>query len=227
MPEPVKRSEYVVLVPQKALSAAKTRLRSVFSQDARREFTLKLLRRTLALCAALPDKAGFFLCGDNDVADLAAEAGADLLGGGAGGMRRDIALAAEDWRIFGNAAMLIVSADLPLLTLADLAAVVDAWRACAHVVLGPDLRGRGTNVMLVNDPEHFAFCFGEAVGQGSFASHRSTAQGYGLPVAVIERPGIALDIDLPVDIAAFVRDAPDDPLARFAVARFQESFRFE
>jgi 2-phospho-L-lactate guanylyltransferase len=227
MPEPVKRSEYVVLVPQKSLSAAKTRLRSVFSQDARREFTLELLRRTLALCASIPDKAGFFLCGDSDVAHLATEYGADLLGGGAGGMRRDIALAAEDWRIFGNAAMLIVSADLPLLTLADLAAVVDAWRACAHVVLGHDLRGRGTNVMLVNEPEHFAFCFGEAVGQGSFASHLSTAQGYGLPVAVVERPGIALDIDLPVDIAAFVRDAPDDPLARFALARFQESFRFE
>jgi 2-phospho-L-lactate guanylyltransferase len=227
MPEPVKRGEYVVLVPQKALGAAKTRLRSVLTREARLEFTLQMLRHTLGLCARLPDKAGFFLCADSDVAGIADEFGAVLVSTGAGGIRRDVALAAEDWRIFGRAAMLIVSADLPLLTQGDLQAVLAAWRDCAHVVLGPDLRGRGTNVMLVNEPEHFAYSFGEAVGPGSFASHRSTAEGYGLPFAVVDRPGIELDIDLPEDLAIFVREAPDDPLARFARARFQESFRFE
>lgn len=227
MPEPAKRAEFVVVVPQKSLGASKTRLRSVFSQETRHEFTLRLLRRTLALCATVPGKAGFFLCAEPEMAPLADEFGASLLGDGVAGMRRDIALAAEDWRVLGTAAMLMVSADLPLLTLDDLAAVIDAWRGCAHVVLGPDLRGRGTNVMLINEPEHFAYSFGEAVGPGSFVSHRSTAQGYGLSVAIVERPGIELDIDLPSDVAAFLRAAPDDPLAQFARERLQDSFRFE
>lgn len=227
MPLPEKRTQYVILVPQKTLSAAKTRLRSVLARGDRIEFTLRMLRRVLSVCASLPDKAGLFLCADDDLDDLAAEYGALTLCGGVAGMRRDIAFAAEDWRILGTSAMLIVSSDLPLLTADDLGAFVEAWRAGAHVVLGPDARGRGTNVMLLNRPEHFAYTFGEVVGPGSFASHQSTAQGYGLPVAVVRRPGVELDIDLPADLYAFLRQAPDDPLADFAREHLQEAFDSE
>jgi 2-phospho-L-lactate guanylyltransferase len=222
-----KRSEYVVVVPQKHIKGAKSRLSSVLTSEARRELILSLLRRTLATCSALRDKSGFFLCGPEAFADLAAEFGATLIPGGQGGMRRELLLMAEDWRVFGKAAMLIVSSDMPLLTIEDLEAVVSAWRACADVVICPDRNRRGTNVMMVNDPEHFRYAFGDVVGPGSFQMHLAQAQGTGLSATVVDNPRLALDLDLPQDLAAFIAVAPDDPIARKAKIGFHECFRFE
>lgn len=227
MSTPAKRRELVVVVLQKALSSAKTRLRAVLSRDARMALTLQMLRHVLQVCSALPDASKVFLCGPDDLAAVAADYKASMLPGGFAGLRRDAATAAENPCIFGHAAMLIVSSDLPLLTVEDLSAVVDAWRRCAHVVLGPDRRHRATNVMLVNEPEHFPYSFGEVVGAGSFAAHLSTAVGLNLPCAVVERPGIALDLDLPEDLVCLVRAAPESPIARFVAAKVQEAFRFE
>lgn len=227
MPDKAKRDEFVVLVMQKALPNAKTRLRSALTREARLAVTVQMLRRVLGVCAELPGKAGLYLCGPPDLDDLARECGAVILPAGTGGMRRDILLAAEDPHIAGQAAVLFVSSDLPLLTRDDLEAVLEAWRRGARIVLGPDRRGRGTNVMLIDKPEHFPYCFGEVVGPGSFTSHYSTAEGLGLAVEVVTRPGIELDIDLPEDLAAFIHQAPDDPIARFAQARLQEGFLFE
>ena len=42
--------------------------------------------------------------------------------------------------------------------------------------------------------------------------------------AVLELPALALDLDLPTDLAAFVRQAPDDPLAQYCLAHARESF---
>lgn len=224
---PAKRDELVVVVVQKALSSAKTRLRAVLSRDARLALTLQMLRHVLQICTSLPDTSGVFLCAPDDLAPVAADYAVKLLPGGFAGLRRDCAAAAESPCILGHAAMLFVSSDLPLLTVDDLAAVVDAWRGCAHVVLGPDRRHRATNVMLVNEPEHFPYSFGEVLGSGSFGAHLSTAVGLNLPCAVVDRPGIALDLDLPEDLAYFVRTAPDSPIARFVAAKMQEAFRFE
>ena len=222
-----KRSEYVIVVPQKAVRAAKTRLSSVLSREAKAELTLMMLRRTLEVCRELEDAAGMFVCGPEEVADLAAEYGAEMMPGGTEGLRRDMTLAAEDWRIAGRAAMLIVSSDLPLLTVEELRRVVEAWRECADVVLCPDRRGRGTNVMMVNAPECFPFAFGSVVGPGSFEIHKAQAEGTGLRAEVIRSEALELDIDLPEDLAHFIHLAPDDPIARYAKSRFQEDFRFE
>ena len=43
-------------------------------------------------------------------------------------------------------------------------------------------------------------------------------------VQVLELAALALDLDLPADLAAFVRQAPDDPLAQYCLARARESF---
>lgn len=222
-----KRQEFVVVVPQKHLRGAKSRLSSVLSADARREFILAMLRRTLGICRQLPGKSGFFLCGPEDLAEVAQEFGAALVPAGDAGMRRDIADVACDTRVHGHAALLVVSSDLPLLQLADLEEVVQAWRDCADVVLCPDLRRRGTNVMMVNEPEAFPYCFGDVVGPGSFQLHKAQAQGTGLTVTIIENERLSLDIDLPSDLARFISTAPDHPIAKWAKARFHEAFRFE
>ncbi|MBC7288219.1 MAG: 2-phospho-L-lactate guanylyltransferase [Armatimonadetes bacterium] len=222
-----KRPEYVIVVPQKALRLAKTRLSSVLSREAKIELTLLMLRHTLAVCAELTDRAGIFLCGPPELEDLARDYGATLMPGGSKGLRHEVALAAEDWRIAGRAAMLVVSSDLPLLTSDDLRGVVQSWRQCADVVLCPDRRMRGTNVIMVNIPEAFPFAFGSVVGPGSYEIHLAQAQGTGLRAEVVESEGLSLDIDLPEDLAYLIHTHPSHPVAEFAKARFHAEFRFE
>lgn len=221
------RDSFVTVVPHKSLDRTKTRLRSVLSNEARIELSLRMLRHVLQVCTELQDSEWLFLCAPAELAPLGEQYGATLLEGGEKGMRRDVTVATEDWRIMGRAAMLFVSADLPLLTVDDLVALVEPWREGADIVLAPDHRERGTNAMMVNEPERFAYAFGEVLGPGSFHTHRDQAIGHDLKIIEVRRPGLQLDIDLPDDVMELCRQAPDNPLAQYARGRFQEHFRFE
>ena len=219
------RTEFRLLIPQKALDRAKTRLRSALSREARLELALRMLRQTLEVCRQVPG-AALALSGPEELRPLAEEFGAELFPGGEAGMRRDIGEAAG---IVGAAdqALLVVSSDLPLINLPDLERVIAAWREGTEVVLVPDRRGRATNVMLVDRPEVFPFAFGGALGCGSLDAHLTQALGTELSVVVLQLPALALDLDLPADLAVLIREAPDHPLARFCLAEAQEDFAFE
>ncbi len=86
-------------------------------------------------------------------------------------------------------------ADLPRLGAEDLLA------ACAPppgaVVLAPDRRGRHTNLLRVPLPTPFPTAFGDP---RSLAVHRRRAQAAGRPVVLVDRPGLAHDLDLPDDL---------------------------
>ncbi len=218
------RSKFRILIPQKALDRAKTRLRSVLESHDRQTLTLALLRRVMEACARVAGADGLVLDGPPELADLAAEFGAELIAGGLAGMRRDVGEAAHASGVAGDHALLIVSSDLPLVNVSDLEQVVAAWRSGYEIVLVPDRRGRGTNVMMVDIPERFPYAFGGALDQGSLETHLTQAQGTGLSVIVLELPALELDLDLPSDLATFVQEAPEDPLARFCVEHAQERF---
>lgn len=221
------RSKFKILLPQKALERAKTRLSAVLDAADRLTLTLALLRRALEACVQIKQADGLLLDGPAAVADLAAEFGAELIPGGSAGMRGDVTEAAH-WAVLGgDHALLIVSTDLPLINAGDLERVVAAWREGYQVVLVPDRRERGTNVMMVDEPERFPFAFGSALDQGSFETHLTQAEGTGLAVTVLRLPALALDLDLPGDLADFVLEAPEDPLARFCLEHAQEVLVFQ
>jgi len=120
-----------------------------------------------------------------------------------------------------------VSSDLPLLTVDDLRLLVSHWHSGADLVLAPDASERGTNALLVNEPETFPFAFGEVLGAGSFHTHLGHAVGHDLRVAQVRTPGLMLDIDLPSDLADFLAQAPSSALAQYCKARLDDHFRFE
>ena len=221
------RSRFTILVPQKALDRSKTRLRAVLDQHDRQVLTMALLRRTLAVCAQVPGSDGLVVDGPTGVAAVAEEFGARLVPGGLAGMRRDVGEAAHSSAVGVGRALLIVSSDLPLVNVPDLERVIAAWREGHEVVLVPDRRRRGTNVMMVDRPETFPYAFGGALDQGSLETHLTQAQGTGLAATVLDLPALALDLDLPADLAVFVWEAPEDPLAKFCLEHMQESFVFE
>jgi 2-phospho-L-lactate guanylyltransferase len=87
--------------------------------------------------------------------------------------------------------LVIVHADLPGLHCDDITALIAA--ADRGVALAPDRRGTGTNAMALRDARGAFFGF----GPDSFARHCAAYPGAG----EVRRAGLALDIDLPDDLA--------------------------
>ena len=100
----------------------------------------------------------------------------------------------------GATQLLIVHADLPTVTAAEIDELVAAGRETG-VALAPDRHGTGTNALFIGLPTPFRFCFGE----NSFARHRAEAAQQGLETRTVRLPGLELDVDEPADLSGLVR----------------------
>lgn len=89
--------------------------------------------------------------------------------------------------------LLVIHADLPELTPADVTALLDD---SAPVVLATDRSGTGTNAVALAPRAHrFAFAF----GAGSLQRHLDRARDQGLVAVVVRRDGTSADLDTPAD----------------------------
>jgi 2-phospho-L-lactate guanylyltransferase len=98
--------------------------------------------------------------------------------------------------LIGSGPLLTLATDLPDLSLEDLAALESASRE-ADVVIAPDHSGSGTNAMVMAHPGAIPFRY----GAGSLAAHISASREAGLKHVLVDRPGLALDVDTPDDLS--------------------------
>ena len=169
------------VVPIKPIAERKTRLRGHFSPD-------EIARMTVLDVVARSEVIG-------TVTLLAAERPAgwdgDWFGDSGGGLNTvlgDLARTAPE-------RLVILHADLPALQAEDVTALVAA--AGEDSALSPDMRGIGTNAIALRNARGFAFAF----GANSFQHHCAALPGS----RIVRRPGLALDIDLPEDVAEAIR----------------------
>ncbi|KQX20023.1 MULTISPECIES: 2-phospho-L-lactate guanylyltransferase [unclassified Sphingomonas] len=99
----------------------------------------------------------------------------------------------------GAEALLSLSSDLPALTADDVQALLDAPTAIA---IATDRLRQGTNGLRMRPAGAIRFRYGE----GSLAAHLAAARAAGLEATVVERPGLANDIDTPADLAELRSD---------------------
>jgi 2-phospho-L-lactate guanylyltransferase len=71
----------------------------------------------------------------------------------------------------------------------------------AGVAIAPDRRGTGTNGLALHPPNAIPFRF----GADSFAAHQEAAHAADLSVAVVQRRGLAFDLDTPDDLHEWLR----------------------
>jgi 2-phospho-L-lactate/phosphoenolpyruvate guanylyltransferase len=198
----VERSGWWVLLPVKDLADAKERLAGVLSAEERQELARAMLEDVLGALAASAGLAGILLVTrDPQARRLAARYGARVVVEEENrGHTAASSLGARTLAREGVAGMVQVPADVPLVSSEDMAALLQVHGEAPAVTLAPSRDGRGTNAVVCSPPDVLPLRFGD----DSFSSHLRRAQALGMAPQIVRRPGLALDIDTPADLAAFL-----------------------
>ena len=182
------RSDHAaVLVPVKSFGAAKARLTSSVSPDARRALARWMAGRVVAAAAPLPV---FVACDDDEVAEWADGLGASVLWSPGLGLNGAVDEGVATMAGKGIDHVVISHGDLPLATsLADVARP-------DTVVLVPDRRRDGTNVLA----RPTAIDLPASYGAGSFGQHLRHAMRADVAVMVRIDAELSLDLDTVSDL---------------------------
>jgi 2-phospho-L-lactate guanylyltransferase len=192
------------LVPLKDLVQAKTRLAGLLRPSERRALAQAMVQDVLSVLCAHPEVDRVTLLSDDPGADLlAVKYGCDCLAEcelGAEGFNPLLEEAARRLVCGSGQPLLVLHGDLPLLRGDDITAVLAHQRRSGGLVICCDREGTGTNLLAFDGDSAVPFCF----GPGSCARHVAAARAAGVPVRVLHREGIALDIDGPRDMAVLL-----------------------
>lgn len=192
------------IVPVKPLRRGKSRLSGVLSEDERADLNRHLLAHTVDTLAALPEIEQVLVVSRDPAAlALAREHGARTVQEN-GAPKLNIALArativAQNYITRG---ILVVPADLPMITPEDVRTMLDRAKDPPVVVVSPDRRHQGTNALLVCPVGLIDYDF----GPGSFQRHCERAVQAGARLEVCELPSLALDVDIPEDLEVILAE---------------------
>ncbi|MCJ7660270.1 MAG: 2-phospho-L-lactate guanylyltransferase, partial [Anaerolineales bacterium] len=170
----------------------------VLSPEERNDLNRRLLTHTLETLNAIPEIEQILVISRDQAAlSLAREHGArTVLENGAPELNVALARATIVAKNYATRGLLIVPADLPLISPEDVIAMLDIAVDPPVVVLAPDHRRQGTNALLVCPIGLIEYDF----GPGSFQRHCERALQAGARLEILELPSLALDMDMPEDL---------------------------
>ena len=186
------------IVPVKPLRHGKSRLAEVLTEDERANLNRNLLAHTLDTLMVIPEIENVLVISQDQAAlALARSHGARTVQEN-GGSQLNIALtrATVIASKYNTRGVLILPADLPLITPEDVQAMLKRAQDPPVVVLAPDRRRQGTNALVVCPAGLIEYDF----GPGSFQRHCERARRAGARLEICELPSLALDMDLPEDL---------------------------
>lgn len=189
------------IVPVKPMRKGKSRLGSVLDEGERVALSRDMLRHVLhALGGVERIERTLLVSRDAEVLALGRRHGARTLAERPPiDLNQALDQATRAALGSGATAVLILPADLPLVTPADIDALLDLADPPPVLVLAPDRHQDGTNALLSAPPGLIEYQFGPR----SLSRHRTAAGAASIRVVECDRPGLALDLDLPEDLALF------------------------
>ena len=196
------RSGVWAIVPVKSFRLAKQRLAGVLAANEREALARAMAEDVLSALAASPDLAGILLVtGDPEARRLAARYGARvLLDEGDRNHTAASSLGARTLAQERAAGMVQVPADIPSVTREDVGALLAVQGEAPSITLAPAHDERGTNAVACFPADVMPLRFGGA----SFVGHMRRARAHGIEPQIVRRHGLALDIDTPDDLVAFL-----------------------
>jgi 2-phospho-L-lactate guanylyltransferase len=189
-----------LVVPVKPFGEGKSRLSAVLSSALRAELSQRWLTHILNLANRWGHFAGIAVISrDEAVLTLASTLGARPIVEAKVEAENDLnaalTQAGEIVAAAGAEGILVLPSDLPLLAIADLAALYAFAQGGDGVIIAPSHDG-GTNALLLRPPHAIPYAF----GLESYTRHAALAETAGLPCHVYHSATIALDIDHPEDL---------------------------
>jgi 2-phospho-L-lactate guanylyltransferase len=189
------------IVPVKPLKRSKSRLSGVLSGEERALLSQEMLLHTLDVLKSVPRiERMLVISRDTRALALAREHGArTVTERGTPQLNQALIRATVIARGYGVSAVLVLPADLPLLTSEDIETLIAAAKDPPVVVISPDRHGEGTNALLMSPPGIIEYEFGPE----SYNRHLERAEAAGARVEICELPSLELDLDVPEDLELF------------------------
>jgi len=188
-----------IIVPHRGLAASKTRLAPILSPDERTALAGRLLAQVLEAARGAADEV-VVISPSAALAGIVEAAGAHLSVQRGLGLNAGLRQARDEALVDGVDLLAVLHGDLPNLATADVRELLGACPLPRGVAIAPDKAGIGTNGLSLRPPTAIGFGFGE----GSFARHEAEARDAGLPMVIVQRPGLAFDLDTPADLARWL-----------------------
>jgi 2-phospho-L-lactate guanylyltransferase len=188
-----------IIVPHRGLAAAKTRLAPVLDPGERVELARTLLTSVLGVVRQAVDDV-VVITPATELEPIVTAAGARLVLQRGMGLNQGLEQARVEAVANGIQTLAVLHGDLPNLAPDDVRALLQALVGDRGVAIAPDRAGTGSNGLAMRPPDVIGFRF----GPGSFAAHRAQAEDAGLAPIIVERPGLAFDLDTPADLARWL-----------------------
>lgn len=186
------------IVPVKPLRRGKSRLASVLSEEERADLNRRLLTHTIETLTEVSEIEHILVVSRDPAAlALARNLGArTVLENGAPQLNVALTRATVVVKNYATQGVLIVPADLPLISAEDIRCMLDHAKDPPVVAIAPDRHREGTNVLLVCPTGLIDYGF----GMNSFQRHCHRALQAGARLEIVDLPSLALDMDLPEDL---------------------------
>jgi 2-phospho-L-lactate guanylyltransferase len=186
------------IVPVKPLRHGKSRLAGTLSEDERTELNRILLERTLTTLSELKEVEEVLVVSrDPHALTIARNYGARTVReDGQPQLNTALKRATAIAQVYATRGVLVLPADLPLITQADLHTLIERATDPPVVVISPDRHEKGTNALLMSPAGLIEYDFGE----NSFKRHCERAIKAGARLEIVNVQSLGLDLDLPEDL---------------------------
>jgi len=186
------------IVPVKPLRRSKSRLAGILSEDERADLSRTLFQHTLETLNTLKEvEEVLVISRDPQVLTIARNYGARTVReDGQPDLNTALKRATVIAQVYATRGVLILPADLPLISREDALVLVERASDPPVVVIAPDRHQKGTNALLISPAGLIEYQFGE----NSFQRHCNLVKEAGVRLEIVNLPSLGLDLDLPEDL---------------------------
>lgn len=186
------------IIPVKPLRRGKSRLAGALSEDERAELNQSLLQHTLKTLADIRELEQVLVVSrDPHALTIARQHGARTVReDGQPLLNTALTRATVVAKVHATRGVLILPADLPLISREDVLTLIEKAGEPPVVVIAPDRHGKGTNALLISPSGLIEYDFGD----NSFQRHCERAKQAGARLEIVDLPSLGLDLDLPEDL---------------------------
>ena len=189
----------VAIIPVKAFSKGKSRLSAALNDEERLALNKIMFSHVLRVAISTPkiDEV-IVISRDSNALDMAEKTGAHaILEEDESTLNGALETARKAASVLEASALLILPSDLAKIGSKDLEIIIQSNSPdTSSVVIAPDTKLSGTNVLLLQPPDTIPFSF----GKNSFLKHQEDANKAGCKVTILERPNLTFDVDEPDDL---------------------------